>query len=481
MRPTIPCCENGAGNCTAKLPTRFKRDFPKSLPRSPKCSPIIILWLVTPKRRLATGLKAGRRAAERSANREAVRHLESGLEVLKELAPSVERDRLELALQIAITTPMTAITGFGSPESDESYARARELCESLGAAEQLVTVLHGQWVRHTVGLAHRDAEGVAAQLLRLGEQHDSETARMIGHRMSGWTALFRGNLDITAPHLDQALSIYDRDREKFLDLRLRSHHDHRVAVLSCRVIHQWLSGYPDQARETRAEAIAYARELEHVATLAYALLHAGCLLGALSDDSAAVREFGDELLTLANAQGLPTYQAAGTVMTGWAVGNSGRLDAGMAQLREGLASVENGGARYFLPCYFTLLVRLYLAAGAAADARRTLENAKQVAEASGERMWKAELCRLTGEVLLRSDSNADMEAEQNFRQAIEIARRIGAKSPELRAATSLARLWESQGKHDQARDILRPVYGWLTEGFDSGDLKAANALLSRLA
>ena len=426
-------------------------------------------------------LQAGRRATERSANKEAVRHLLRGLEELKQLASSVDRDRLELSLQIAMTTPITAISGFGSSESEASYGRARELCEVLGATEQLVTVFHGLWVRHTVTLAHREAGKVAAQLLRMGEREDIEAARMIGHRLSGWNAVFRGNLDVAGAHIEQALSIYDQDRVKHRELRLRSHHDHRVATLSCLAIHQWLCGFPEQALATRDEAIAYGRELEHATSLAYALFHAGCSLAGFSNDPGAAREFGDELFQLAKHQGFPMYIAAGTVVQGWAIGKSGDLHAGIAQLQDGLVKVEGGRIRYFLPSYLAMLARLYMDSGNVDDARRALKDAKTLVEQTDERMWEAELNRLTGDVLLMLGEEPPESVQSEYEQAIEIARGAGAKSLELRASTSLARLWSTQGRCAEARAVLEPVYAHFTEGFETVDLRQARSVLAELS
>jgi predicted ATPase len=426
-------------------------------------------------------LQAGRRATERSANREAVRHLQSGLEVLKELAPSVERDRLELSLQIAMTTPITAISGFASPESEASYARARELCEILGATEQFVTVLHGQWVRHTVTLGHREATKIGLQLLRMGEQQDAETARLMGHRMMGWNSFFRGKLDVAGPHVDQALSIYDRDRAKFRELRLRTQHDARVATLSCRVLHQWLCGFPEQALATSAECIAYAREMEHATSLAYALLHAGCFPAALNDDPVAARELAGELLELANYQSFPAYITTGTIIMGWAIGRSEDVHAGITQFRHGLDMAGKGRFRYFVPLQLALLAQLLLKSGDTEDARHTLNEAKDVVQRSDEHVWDAELHRLTGDVLRASDGESSEAVLAEYERAVEVARQTGAKSLELRASTSLARMWTHQGRLDEARELLKPVYDWFTEGFEVPDLKLARSILTELS
>ncbi len=426
-------------------------------------------------------LQAGRRATERSANKEAVRHLQCGIRELKELEPSEERDRLELSLQIAMTTPITAISGFASPESEKAYARARELCVSLDATEQLVTVLHGQWVRHTVTLGHRKAQEIAAQLLRMGDEHGIETALLMGHRLTGWNSLFRNKLDAVESHVQKALAIYDRDRTKYRELRLRSQHDARVATQSCLVIHQWLCGFPERALATRAECIAYARELEHATSLAYALLHAGCMPAAMSDDPIATRELGSELLGLANDQGFPAYITTATIITGWAIGRCADVHAGIAQLQRGLNMIGKGSMRYFMSCQLCLLTQLYLQSGDIDSAMSTLGEAGDLVKRSDETLWEAEIHRLTGDALCAADKVSFQAAQAEYERALDVSRRTGAKSLELRATMGLARLWDGQGRREEARESLQSMYEWFTEGFETPDLKAASSLLSELA
>jgi class 3 adenylate cyclase/predicted ATPase len=423
---------------------------------------------------------AGQRAAVRSANREAVRHLQIGLEALKELPPSVDRDRLELSLQIAMTTPMTAISGFASLESEESYARARELCDSLGETEQLVTVLHGQWVRHTVSLGHREAAEIAGQLLEMGQRQDNETALMMGHRLVGWNELFRGRLEFSESHLRQAISIYDSDPLKYRELRLRSHHDPRVAALSALTIHQWLSGFPDRAIDIQEECIAHAREQDHAASLAYALFHAGCIPAALSNDPLAVRKLGNELIELANAQELATYTTNGVIIMGWVLGALDDPSAGIAKMKEGFAIAGKGRFRYFLTVFLGLFARLHIQSGDMEQALRTLTEAKALVDQSDERLWEAELNRVTGDALGEPKRRDGEAVQAEYERAFDIARSVGSKSLELRAATSLARLWAEEDRVDDARALLTPVYEWFTEGFDTPDLKDASSLLDSL-
>jgi class 3 adenylate cyclase/predicted ATPase len=429
---------------------------------------------------IAYWLLAGQRATARSANREAVRHLQIGLEALNELSPSTERDRLELSLQIAMTTPMTAISGFASVESEKSYARARELCDSLGETEQLVTVLHGQWVRHTVTLGHCEATKIAAQLLKMGERQDNETALMMGHRLVAWNKLFRGHLEVVEPHIRKALAVYDSNPVKYRELRLRSHHDPRVASLSALAIQQWLSGFPERSVEAQEECIAHARDLDHAASMAYALFHAGCIPAALGNDPVTVRRLGSELTALATEQELATYTTNGSIIMGWVTGAIDDPATGIARMKEGFDIVGTGRFRYFLTIFLGLFARLNIQLGATRQALGTLAEASDLIDESDERLWSAEIHRLKGDALGGSEDGDGEAVQAEYEHALRIAASVGSKSLELRAATSLARLWARENRVGDARGLLGPIYEWFTEGFDTPDLKEARSVLEDL-
>ena len=425
-------------------------------------------------------LQAGRRAAERSANREAVQHFRSGLETIAELPASEERDRLELSLQIGMTTPITAISGFASPESEEAYGRARELCNSLGETEQLLTVLHGQWVKHTVAAAHREAAKVAVQLLELGETQDNDAARLVGNRILGWNLLFRGQIEHADPHLKLALSTYDSNPETYRELRLRTQHDARVATLSCLSIQQWLMGFPERASEYCEECIAHARRLEHTTSVAYALLHAGCVPAGLRDDTSAAKKLGTELVELARENELLTYSTYGAIIMGWIVGATEDVDTGIAAMTEAMSALGTDRFRYFRTCNLEILARLQVRAGNVGEARQLLEEAEALVEHYDERFWHPEISRRLGEAHLVSEDGDPGPARGAFERAMALARESGARALELRAATSLARLLADDDRPADARALLTPIYEWFTEGLDTPDLQEARSVLESI-
>ena len=342
-----------------------------------------------------------------------------------------------------------ATKGWCSEETAKTYARARELCELLGETEQFFPVLHGQWVQLLVGAEYRAAREVADRLLRLGEQQRDTSAVLQGHRLLGSTALFLGELAAVGRHLNESLSLYDPKEHSAL--RFRYLHDPRVAALTFRVYEQWLSGFPDQALETGAESIAYARELNHASSLAYALVVGGAQPAVVFGDARTAEEFANELLVLSEEQGFPMFLAVGRIVAGWAIGTRGGREEGMLLLREGLLHYTAGGQKAWCPFYLSWLAQLCIDGDELQEASQVLDKANLLVEATEERCWEPEVHRLTGELFLAQGPDRSEQAESRFRQAIEIARGQGATSLELRTTASLARLWQNQGKRDKAR------------------------------
>jgi predicted ATPase len=241
-----------------------------------------------------------------------------------------------------------------------------------------------------------------------------------------------------------------------------------------------LSGFPDRAIDIQEECIAHAREQDHAASLAYALFHAGCIPAALSNDPLAVRKLGNELIELANAQELATYTTNGVIIMGWVLGALDDPSAGIAKMKEGFAIAGKGRFRYFLTVFLGLFARLHIQSGDMEQALRTLTEAKALVDQSDERLWEAELNRMTGDALGEPKRRDGEAVQAEYERAFDIARSVGSKSLELRAATSLARLWAEEDRVDDARALLTPVYEWFTEGFDTPDLKDASSLLDSL-
>ncbi|MFQ6024333.1 MAG: adenylate cyclase, partial [Acidiferrobacterales bacterium] len=423
-------------------------------------------------------LRAGRRAMERSADQEAVAHLKKGLAVLQTLPESIERDRQELNLQMALSRALTTTRGWGSEEAMKAYARARELCELVGETGQLLYVLWGQRIKHWVDAEYRAALDVVAKIISLAEQQDDPMELVAANLIAGWPYLGLGELATIPSATDHALKLYDAQKHEWF--RFRYGLDLRVTALGMRGYQQWLCGFPDQAISSCAEAIAWGRNLNHAGSLAWALNWAGAQPAAMRHDARTAEALANEVISLPDKGRSPMDLAWGRVFAGWAIGKRGQRKEGVSLLREGLEYLIAKGGKMLRSVHLTLLAELYIDDGELEKASQWLDEAVHHVERAEERLWEAEILRLRGEVLLVRKADHGEQPETCFKQAIDVAQRLGAKSLELRATTSLARMWRSQGKLDEAREILTPVYDWFTEGFDTADLKDAKGLLTTL-
>jgi predicted ATPase len=241
----------------------------------------------------------------------------------------------------------------------------------------------------------------------------------------------------------------------------------------------WHRGYPDQSARAADRALALSRQLGHAHTLANAFFHAG-IAAVFARDVTTVCANGNDCVTLANEHGFAYWAARGRILQGWAVAHRGEAMTGIARIRDGVAATEATGTRVPTPFYLTLQAEALALAGKIEEGLAALDDALATAAASGERGWDAEIHRLCGELAARLPYPDPAKAEDSFRTALAIAREQGTRGYELRAATSLARLWREQGRQGEARDLLAPLYGWFTEGFDTADLKDAKALLDDL-
>jgi predicted ATPase len=256
--------------------------------------------------------------------------------------------------------------------------------------------------------------------------------------------------------------------------------DPGVVCLSCAAMTLWLLGYPAQALARLHDGLALAQELSHPFSLAYARFCAA-FVSQFRRDVSAVHEQAEAAVALSTEQGFPLWAAWGTSLCGWALAMQGHGEEGMAQLRQGIAAFRATGGEALVPFFCTMLAEVCDHLGHTQEGLQALAEAHALVEQQEERWWEAEIARLRGVLLLRQTETPQAEAETCFRQALDIARHQEAKSLELRAATSLARLWQQQGKRAEAYDLLGPIYCWFTEGFDTADLQDAKALLEELA
>jgi predicted ATPase len=238
-------------------------------------------------------------------------------------------------------------------------------------------------------------------------------------------------------------------------------------------------GYPEHAAQLTHQALLLAQELGDVYSHVVALFNAA-MLAVFRREGPAAQERAETALALATEHGFAYWRAGGTLVRGWALAEQGHIAAGITQMQQGLQAWRATGAAVTVTTFLTMLAAVHGQAGELADAHNLLREAQTLVDRQGERYWQAEIYRLQGQSLLAQALPDTPQAETCFQQALDIARRQEAKSLELRAAVSLSRLWQQQGKRTKARKLLAPIYGWFTEGFDTADLQEAEALLAAL-
>jgi predicted ATPase len=422
--------------------------------------------------------RAGELAIQRSANVEAIRHLTKALEAVTTLPDSAAQAQQELLLQITLAPAWIAVKGYAAPEVGQIYTRAYDLCQRLDDPPQLATVLVGLWLFNLIRVDLDKARELGDRLLNLGRHKRDPAIVLSAHYAVGNTLAFRGELGPAREHLERCIALYDPRAHRSLAFLYGD--DPRVACLHFKAWCLWYQGYPDQARRCIDETVAVGRELGHPQILAFALCGAA-VVEHLRRDTQLTRQHAEAAMELCREQGLPFYHALGRVLRGWALVEEGRAPEGIAEMREGLRAYRSTQARWTEPYLLALLAEAYGNAGQPHEGLRVMAEALDVIRETQECAWEAELYRIEGELLLNSGApRARPEPEERFRRAIDTARRQEAKSWELRAAMSLGRLWQGQGKRDAARQLLTQVYGWFTEGFDTGDVQEATAMLRDL-
>ena len=421
--------------------------------------------------------RAGQQASERSAHVEAVSHCTTGIELLKTLPETPARTQQSLTLYIALGAALLMTKGQSAPEVEQAYTQARALCQQVGETPELVPVLFGLWRFYVLRPQLHTACELAETLLHLAQRTDDPALAVIAHYALGTTWLWRGALPAARQHLEDGIARYTPDQHRMPVFRMG--HDPGLACRAFAAWTLWLLGYPSQALARLHEASALVHALAHPFSLAFARCRAAHVY-QLRRDVPAVYEHAEAAVALSTEQGFTQWATIGTSMRGWALAMQGQGEAGMAQVRQGITAYRATGAALHVPYFCTLLADVCDHLGHPTDGLQALAEAHTLVEQHEERWWEAEVCRLRGVLLLRQTGTSQGEAETWLQQALDIARRQEAKALELRAAMSLARLWREQGKRAEAHELLAPIYGWFTEGFDTADLQEAKALLEVL-
>ena len=422
--------------------------------------------------------KAAQRAGERSAHMEVLGHLRQGLALLQTLPETSDRVQHEVAMHIALGASLIATKGYGAAEVGETYTDARQRCTYLEDPYQLFPVLRGLWNYYTVRAELQTAHALGQQLLALARHVQDPALFVAAHRAFGTSLFLQGAAAEAHTHLAQGLALYDLQQHRAYALLYGE--DAGVVCGSHDAWALWVLGYPAQGLARSHEMVTLARQRAYPFSLGYALFFAA-MLHQFRREVPAVQEHAEATISLATDQGFPHWMAVGVLMRGWALAHQGQAQEGIAQLRQGVRAWRATGAELRLPFDLARLAEAYAIMGQSEAGLTAVAEALMFADKTGERWYEPELYRLKGELLLQQSLDNQAEAETCFHHALEIAHNQQAKSFELRTATSLAMLWQQQGKRQEAHDLLAPIYGWFTEGFDTADLKDAKALLDELA
>jgi len=428
--------------------------------------------------------KAGQRSLERSALIEAAEQLTRALAQIAILPGTPALRREQIKLQVALITPLMHVKGYAASETKAAAERARvliEQAETLGESPEdpllLFSVLHSFWTANFVAFNGDALRELAGQFLTLAEKQKATVPVMIGHRIMG-SVLHTGAFAEGRAHLDRAIALYDPAKHRLLATRFGQ--DVRVAALSYRSWALWLLGYPEAALSDTSQALKDARSIGQAATLMYALVHAWFTHIQCGNYAVANAE-ADELVSLAEEKGALFWKALGMSVRGCLLVLTGKAEDAVQLITSGMTALRSTESTLWMPLHLPYLARAYAELGQFNNACRCIDEAMTAAEKAKERWHEADIYRMAGEIVLMSPESDAAKAEAYFERALAVARQQQAKSWELRAATSYARLMRDLGQVKEAYDLLAPTYGWFTEGFDTRDLKEAKVLLDTLA
>ena len=427
--------------------------------------------------------KAGQRSQERSALVEAAEQLSQALAQIATLPSTSDLRREQIILQVALLNTLMHVKGYGAPETKAAVAQVRALIEQadlLGEPPDdpslLLSALFGQWIVNFINFNGDVARELAARFLALGEKEGAAVPLMIGHRTMASTLAFMGDLVDAKAHYNEALALYRPAEHRRLMTRFGQ--DLRVTCLAFRSMASWLLGYPDAALNDAECALMEARQIEHAATLMFTL-NFPILINTYCGNYHAANERLKELVVLAEEKGAPFRKAEGVLRRGYILTLTGTANA-VEIVTAGIDLWRSAGSTIFTPEHEFMLAIGHADSGRFDDAWRCIDKAMTAMHATKERWCEAEAHRVAGEITLKSPQRDVAKAQAYFEHSLSLARAQQAKSWELRAATSSARLLSDQGKRQTARDLLAPIYDWFTEGFDTSDLRTAKALLGEL-
>ena len=430
---------------------------------------------------------AAEKALGQWAYQEAIEHLTRGLEALPRLPDTAERMQEELAMQTALGRALMITQSFASPAATQAYTRAHLLCQQVGDPRQLFQVLRGLQVSYQARGELQTARELAEQLLIIAQSLPNRALLSDAHRALGMAWYFLGELARARTHLEQSMALYDPLRHGMPVIQ--ADRGLGLACFNFGAWALWLLGYLEQALQRSQQGLSLADELSSPEVLT-SMLYCAATLQQFIREAHMVLQKAEALMVLSQERKFREGLARGMVLSGWALAIQGQGAEGISRIHEGLAAVQAMGLQPLKPYVLSLMAEAYGKGAQAEEGLTVLAEALAIVPKGGGHVYEAELYRLTGELLLALASQRETakrnrqmaaEGEACFQQALAVARRQQAKSWELRAAMSLSRLWQRQGKHAQAHQLLAPIYNWFTEGFDTADLQEAKALLDEIS
>ena len=451
--------------------------------------------------------QAGESALQRSAYREAADHLRKALVLLQTLPDTPGQAEQELHLQLMLGPALSATQGYAAAEVEQTYTRARTLCDQVGESLPLFPVLTGLWEFYLVRGELPTAQELAEQSLQLAEREQDPSLLLQAHYALGCPLLWKGEMGAAHQHFTQSGALSDSSQS--LSQAVHSPTHAGVTSLAYGAVALWFLGYPDQALTQGQAAVALVQDVSHPFSEAFARNFL-TLLHCLRREGSLTQAQAERLIAFTNEHGYPFWEVNGKIYRGWALTVQGQEKDGLRQMQQGLEVWRVMGTVLARTCWLAFVAEAHKNEGQAEEGRKIVAEALVDVEKRGERCYEAELYRLKGELLLNAErriQNAERqkrprlrktqktssvhhssfivhhsaEAEECYQQALHIARHQEAKSLELRATVSLARLWQHQGKKQDAHTMLAEIYNWFTEGFDTVDLKEAKTLLDELS